>query len=98
LSTAISRRTDFDGLSRFIAFRSSRIEMGVKDKTSINPLKVEFLQKKRNSSVRASQETLYVSATKISRLMLFRDKIAVYCENYRKHADTLCGLNAVLLC
>jgi hypothetical protein len=36
-------------------------------------------------SVRASQETHYVSATKPNRLMLFRERVGVYCEN---HVDT----------
>jgi hypothetical protein len=43
------------------------------------------------SSVRASQETHYVSATKPNRLMLFRKIIAVYCENHTEHINTLCG-------
>jgi hypothetical protein len=36
---------------------------------------------KHMSSVRTSQETRYVSATKPNRLILFREMIAVYCEN-----------------
>jgi hypothetical protein len=32
----------------------------------------------------------YVSATKPSRLMLFRETVAVYCENHMEHTDTLC--------
>jgi hypothetical protein len=43
------------------------------------------------NSVRTSQETCYVSATKPNRLMLFGETVAVYCENYTEHADTLCG-------
>jgi hypothetical protein len=35
-----------------------------------------------SNSVRTSQETHYVSATKPNRLMLFRETVAVYCENY----------------
>jgi hypothetical protein len=45
-------------------------------------------------SVRTSQETHYVSATKPNRLMLFRETIAVYCENHTEHTNTLCGQNA----
>jgi hypothetical protein len=41
----------------------------------INTLCVGRMQ----SSVRASQETHYVSATKPNRLMLFRETVAVYC-------------------
>jgi hypothetical protein len=36
------------------------------------------------------QETYYVSATKPNWLMLFREIIAVYCENHTEHTDTLC--------
>jgi hypothetical protein len=36
-----------------------------------------------HTSVRTSQETHYVSATKPNRLMLFRETVAVYCENIR---------------
>jgi hypothetical protein len=46
------------------------------------------------NSVRTSQETYYVSATKPNRLMLFRETVAVYCENHMEHTDTLCGQNA----
>jgi hypothetical protein len=44
--------------------------------------------------VRTSQETHYVSATKPNRLMLFGETVAVYCENYTEHIDTLRGQNA----
>jgi hypothetical protein len=27
--------------------------------------------------------------------MLFREAVAVYCENHTEHTDTLCGQNAV---
>jgi hypothetical protein len=43
------------------------------------------------SSVRTYQETHYVSATKPNRLMLFREIIAVYCENHTERTNTLCG-------
>jgi hypothetical protein len=49
-------------------------------------------------SVRTSQETQYVSATKPNRLMLFREIIAVYCENHTEHINTLCGQNAEFKC
>jgi hypothetical protein len=26
--------------------------------------------------------------------MLFRERVAVYCENYTEHTNTLCGQNA----
>jgi hypothetical protein len=28
--------------------------------------------------------------------MLFRETVAVYCENHTEHTDTLCGQNAEL--
>jgi hypothetical protein len=46
------------------------------------------------NSVRTSQETYYVSATEPNRLMLFRETVAVYCENRTEHTDTFCGQNA----
>jgi hypothetical protein len=46
------------------------------------------------NSVRTSQETRHVSATKPNRLMLFRETVAVFCENQTEHTDTLCGQNA----
>jgi hypothetical protein len=36
----------------------------------------------------------YVSITKFNRLMLFREEIAICCENHKKHTNKLCGLNA----
>jgi hypothetical protein len=45
-------------------------------------------------SVHTSQETHYVSAKKPNRLMLFGERVAVYCENHTEHTDTLCGQNA----
>jgi hypothetical protein len=44
--------------------------------------------------VRTSQETHYVSAANPNRLMLFRETVAVYCENHTEHINTLCGQNA----
>jgi hypothetical protein len=41
------------------------------------------------NSVRTSQETHHVSATKPNRLMLFGKTVAVYCENHTEHTDTL---------
>jgi hypothetical protein len=35
-----------------------------------------------------------VSATKLNRLMLFREIVAAYCENHTEHINTLCGQNA----
>jgi hypothetical protein len=44
--------------------------------------------------IRTSQETHYVSATKTNRLMLFRETVAVCCENHTEHTDTRWGQNA----
>jgi hypothetical protein len=41
-------------------------------------------------TVHTSQETHYVSATKLNRLMLFGETVAVYCENHTEHTDTVC--------
>jgi hypothetical protein len=45
------------------------------------------------NSVRTSQQTHYVSATKTNRLMLLRETIVAYSENRMKHTITLCGHN-----
>jgi hypothetical protein len=36
----------------------------------------------------------YVSATEPNQLMLFRETVAVYCENHTEPTNTLCGQNA----
>jgi hypothetical protein len=50
------------------------------------------------NSVRTSQETYYISATEPTRLMLFGETAAVYCENRTEHTDTLCGQNEWFWC
>jgi hypothetical protein len=60
----------------------------------VNHLKTEFLTRLYKNSVRTSQETHYVSATKPNQLMLSREELAVYCENHMEHNNTLCGQNA----
>jgi hypothetical protein len=47
-----------------------------------------------NNSARISQETHDISASKPNWLMLFRETVAVYCENHTEHTDTLCEQNA----
>jgi hypothetical protein len=59
----------------------------------LNPSKTESLYITYKNSVRTSQETHHVSTTKPSRLMLFGETVAVYCENHTEHTDTLCGQN-----
>jgi hypothetical protein len=41
------------------------------------------------NTVRTSQETHYVSATKPNRLILYGETVAVYCENHTEHTDTV---------
>jgi hypothetical protein len=53
-----------------------------------------FFQIIYKNSIRTSQETHYVSATKTSRLMLFTKTVTAYCENHTKHINTLCEDNA----
>jgi hypothetical protein len=62
----------------------------------LNPLKTCFFCVIQKNSVRTSQETHYVSATKIDLLMLVRESVAVYYENSMKHTNTLYGKNAEL--
>jgi hypothetical protein len=59
---------------------------------SSNPLKTELLLN-NIYSVRTSQETYYFSGTKSNRLILFRETVAVYCENHTKRTNTLGGQN-----
>jgi hypothetical protein len=54
---------------------------------------LRFIEIMFQNSVPTSQETYYVSATKPNRLMLFRETIAVYCENHTEQSNTLCGQN-----
>jgi hypothetical protein len=48
------------------------------------------------NSVRTTQETQYVSATKTDWLMLFWETMSVYCDNHMKHTDALCVLKRVV--
>jgi hypothetical protein len=45
----------------------------------------------RDSFTLTAQKTHYVSAPKPNRLMLFRETVAVNCENHTEHTNTLCG-------
>jgi hypothetical protein len=47
------------------------------------------------TSVRTSQETHYVSDTKLNRLMLVRETVAVYCENHTEHTDSIYDQNTL---
>jgi hypothetical protein len=55
---------------------------------------MNFFQIIYKNSVPTSQETHHVTATKPNRLMLFRETVAVYCENHVEHTDALCRQNA----
>jgi hypothetical protein len=38
-------------------------------------------------SVRTTQKTRYIWDTRVARLVLFMERVAVYCENYMKHLN-----------
>jgi hypothetical protein len=46
------------------------------------------------NSVRASEKIYRISITMPSRLVLFGETVAVYCENRTEHTNTLCEQNA----
>jgi hypothetical protein len=56
-----------------------------------------FKTKKKTDTVRTSQEIRYVSATETNRLMLFRETVAVYCEDHIEHMNTECGHTVKLM-
>jgi hypothetical protein len=59
---------------------------------NFNSLKTELiLHNIYKDPDRTSQETHYVSFTKTNQLMLFRDRVAVYCETHKEHINALCG-------
>jgi hypothetical protein len=41
------------------------------------------------------KKTPHLTVTKINRLTLFKEIIAVYSENHTEHINTLCGQNSV---
>jgi hypothetical protein len=72
-----------------------RKNFGTNSEFALNSLSFNYLI--YYSSVHTSQEAHYVSATRPNRLMLFRETVAVYCENHTEHTTTLSGQNAELL-
>jgi hypothetical protein len=42
------------------------------------------------------EKNVHMSITKPNRFMLFRETVAVYCENHKKHINTLPGENVEL--
>jgi hypothetical protein len=63
---------------------------------TLNTLKAEADLNNTNS-VPTSQKAHYVSITKTNMLMLFRETVAVYCENHTKHTNTFCRKNSEVL-
>jgi hypothetical protein len=62
-----------------------------------NPLKPKLVYITFKNSVRTAKKTQHVTVTKINRLTLFKDIIAVYSENRTKRINTKWGKNAELL-
>jgi hypothetical protein len=60
---------------------------------AVNISGLNFIEMIHKNSVRTSQETHYVFVTKPNRLILFKEIIAVCCENHKKHINTLRGQN-----
>jgi hypothetical protein len=66
-----------------------RVTVEVFDPASTRVWGTKFLSIIFKQSVRTSQETHYVSATKHNRLMLFRETFTVYCENHQENKYSL---------
>jgi hypothetical protein len=62
----------------------------------LNPLKPNLCQIIFKNSVRTAKKTVHFTITKINWLTLFKEIIAVYCENHTKHINKLFGHNAEL--
>jgi hypothetical protein len=56
--------------------------------------KLNFFTILYKNYIHTSKETHYFSATETNRLVLFRERIPIYCENRAKHTNTLCGQNS----
>jgi hypothetical protein len=85
-------------LSFFVAsYDSQRYGGGIRTRLHAGTERDKFIYVIFKSSVRTSQETHHVSTTEPNQLTLFREIIAVYCENHREHTNTLCEQNAGLL-
>jgi hypothetical protein len=64
--------------------------------TAVTPLKTEFLHNFIYKSSPYLRGNTLLLTTKTNRLMLFRETVAVLCENHMAHTNTLCGQNAEL--
>jgi hypothetical protein len=58
---------------------------------------VKIIQLIYKNPVLTSQETYYVSAKKLNRLILFGETVTVHCENQTEHINTVCGQDAEIL-
>jgi hypothetical protein len=56
-----------------------------------NPYGLKFFYTLYKDSARTLQVTQWVSITQSNQLMLFREIIAIYCENHTKHKCTVCA-------
>jgi hypothetical protein len=74
-------------LRHWVSFPSPPTNTGRK----LNPYFYEYIY---INPAHTSQETYYVTVTKSNRLMLFRERGAVYRENRTEHINALCGQNA----
>jgi hypothetical protein len=54
----------------------------------ISPLRPKLVYIIDKNSVRTTKKTQHFTVTKINRLTLFKEIIAVYCENRMKHVTT----------
>jgi hypothetical protein len=57
---------------------------------NIDPLKLKLDWIIFKNSVRTAKKTWHFTITKINQLTLFKEIIAVYCENHRKHINMKC--------
>jgi hypothetical protein len=58
--------------------------------TSFYPFEAEARLNKFKNSVRTAKKTQHFTITKINWLTLFKEIIAVYCENHTKPINTKC--------
>jgi hypothetical protein len=64
---------------------------------TVLPFKAETRVNIFKNSVRTAKKTPHFTVTKINRLTLFKEIIAVYCENRIKRVYTVCGQHADLV-
>jgi hypothetical protein len=68
------------------------LDMGLPEGRSsglkLKPVKRKLIQVMCKNSARATKKTPHFTVTKINRLTLFKEIIAVYCENHTKPIET----------